>query len=292
MAKILIIDDDEAICKVMGKLLRANGHDVEVAGDGQAGVAAALKGADLIICDLEMPGMGGHDVLTTLKKNPKLEEVPFIFFSGHADRQSFRQSMNLGSDDFIPKPALPQEILDTVNARLKHHEHRRQRHEQEIKKAVQIFSGIVNDLGSSDAAIHWLAEAAAGHAEKIPRPPAEPPPQGDSSFLAVRDNRRYFVKLSEIKALLADGEYSKAFWGADQSMMFRKPLKQWEQELPAGKFLRIHRNAIINLGFLEFVKRTPAGPEVHLREFSQTLEVSQRKVPLLNRTLKHAAQVR
>ena len=289
MAKILIIDDDEAIRSVLGTLLRRHGHDVTVAQDGKAGLAAALPGVDLVICDLSMPVMGGHDVLTALKQNPQLEEIPFIFLSGQTDRESVRNSMNLGSDDFIPKPAPPQEILAAVNARLQQHA-RRQRRDAEVKKAVEIFSGIVDDLGSPDAAIHWLAEAAAGHAEKTPAPASPPPPT--ESFLAVRDNRKYFVKLSEIKALLADGEYSKAFWGKDQSMMFRKPLKQWEKELPAAQFLRIHRNAIINLEFLEFVKRTPAGPQVQLREFTQILEVSQRKVPALNQALKTAAKIR
>lgn len=288
MAKILIIDDDEAIGKVLGILLRRHGHEVTVAQDGKAGIAAALQGVDLVICDLSMPVMGGHDVLSALKQNPQLEEIPFIFLSGQTDRESVRHSINLGSDDFIPKPAPPEEILAAVNARLQQHARRRQRRDAEVKKAVQIFSGIVDDLGSPDAAIHWLAEAAAGHAEKTPAP--APPPT--ESFLAVRDNRKYFVKLSEIKALLADGEYSKAFWGKDQSMMFRKPLKQWEKELPALKFLRIHRNAIINLEFLEFVKRTPAGPQVQLREFTQILEVSQRKIPTLNQALKAAAKIR
>ena len=290
MAKILIIDDDEAIRSVLGTLLRRHGHDVTVAQDGKAGLAAALPGVDLVICDLSMPVMGGHDVLTALKQNPQLEEIPFIFLSGQTDRESVRNSMNLGSDDFIPKPAPPQEILAAVNARLQQHARRRLRRDAEVKKAVQIFSGIVDDLGRPDAAIHWLAEAAAGHAEKTPAPASPPPPT--ESFLAVRDNRKYFVKLSEIKALLADGEYSKAFWGKDQSMMFRKPLKQWEKELPAAQFLRIHRNAIINLEFLEFVKRTPAGPQVQLREFTQILEVSQRKVPALNQALKTAAKIR
>ena len=289
MARILVIDDDAAIGRFLGRLLRANGHEVEVATDGKAGITAALHGADLILCDLAMPVMDGHDVLAALKQNPQLEDIPFIFLSGQADRESIRHSMNLGSDDFIPKPAPPQEILAAVTARLHQHERRRQRRDAEVKKAVQIFSGIVNDMGSPDAAIHWLAEAAAGHAEKTP--PPTPPATDTSTFLAVRDNRRYFVKLSEIKALLADGEYSKAFWGKDQSMMFRKPLKQWETELPATQFLRIHRHAIINLEFLEFVKKTPSGPQVQLREFTQVLEVSQRKVPALNQALKAAAKV-
>ncbi len=290
MGKILIIDDDEAVGKVLGILLRRHGHEVTVAQDGKAGIAAARQGVDLVICDLSMPVMGGHDVLAALKQNPQLEEIPFIFLSGQADRESVRHSMNLGSDDFIPKPAPPEEILATVNARLQQHARRQQRRDEEVKKAVQIFSGIVDDLGSHKAAIHWLAEAAAGHAENTP-PPAPPTTTDTDTFLAIRDNRRYFVKLSEIKALLADGEYSKAFWGKDQSMMFRKPLKQWEKELPAAKFLRIHRHAIINLEFLEFVKRTPAGPQVQLREFTQILEVSQRKVPALNQALKAAAKI-
>jgi CheY-like chemotaxis protein len=289
MARILIIDDDAAIGRFLGRLLRAHGHEVEVATDGKAGIAAALPGVDLILCDLAMPVMDGHDVLAALKQNPQLEDIPFIFLSGHADHESVRHSMNLGSDDFIPKPAPPQEIIAAVNARLQQHERRRQRRAEEVKKAVQIFSGIVNDLGSPEAAIHWLAEAAAGHAETSPHP--APPPADTGTFLAVRDNRRYFVKLSEIKVLLADGEYSKAFWGKDQSMMFRKPLKQWETELPPAQFLRIHRHAIINLEFLEFVKKTPSGPQVQLREFTPTLEVSQRKLPALNRTLKAAAKI-
>ena len=298
MARILIIDDDDAICRVLAKLLRLNGHEVQIARDGQAGVAAALAGPDLIICDLAMPLMDGHGVLATLKQDLRLADIPFIFLSGHADRESIRQSMNLGSDDFIPKPAAAHEILAAVTARLEQHQRRVQRQEAEVKKAVQIFSGIVDDLGSSAAAIHWLAQTAAtGSVGEISRaiPPSGSPatvgpvasPAG--SFLATRDNRRYFVKLSEVKALLADGEYSLAYWGQNQSMMFRKPLKQWEKELPAAQFVRIHRNAIVNLEFLEYVKKTPAGPQVFLRDFAQVLMVSQRKVPALNQALKLAS---
>lgn len=299
MARILIIDDDDAICRAMAKLLRLHGHEVNVAPDGRAGVAAALAGTDLIICDLAMPLMDGHGVLATLKQDQRLEDIPFIFLSGHADRESIRRSMNLGSDDFIPKPASTQEILATVTARLEQHQRREQRREAEVKKAVEIFSGIVDDLGSPAAAIHWLAQTAAtGSTGKIsgaippPGSPAaaEPAVPAAGSFLATRDNRRYFVKLSEVKALLADGEYSRAHWGKDQSMMFRKALKQWEKELPAAQFIRIHRNAIVNLAFLEFVKKTPAGPQVCLREFAQVLIVSQRKIPVLNKALKLATR--
>jgi CheY-like chemotaxis protein len=291
MSKILIIDDEVAICQVMGAFLRRHGHEVIVANDGKAGLEAALQKPDLIICDLAMPALNGQDVLVALRRDKRLEDIPFIFLSGTANRSEVRHSMNLGGDDFLTKPAEMSEILDAVNSRLVRRQRQQQRQEEEVKKAVQIFSGIVNDMGSPEAAIHWLAEVAASDRALPPvektglTPPAVPPVA--PSFLATKDNRRYFVKLSEVKALLADGEYSRAFWGKDQHMMFRKPLKQWEAELPASQFVRIHRKAIINLSFLDFVDNSRSGnPQVHLKEFKDAIEVSQRKVPVLNRSLK------
>lgn len=300
MPKILIIDDDAQIRVCLEKTLRREGFEVTTAADGQTGLTAALENPDLIICDLSMPGMNGHGVLSALRQDGRMEDVPFIFFSGSTDDGQIRQSMNLGSDDFIPKPAEMSVILDAVNSRLRRHERQKQRQAEELKKAVQIFSGIVDDLGTSEAAIHWLAEAAStSHAGAMPHPAphpesplassATPPaePARPASFLAIKDNRHFFVKLSEVKVLLAEGEYSRAFWGKDQTMMFRKPLKQWEQELPAQQFVRVHRKAIINLSFLDYVDQTPAGqPQVHLKEFNAAIEVSQRKVSTLNRSIK------
>lgn len=300
MAKILIIDDDIGICAALGKFLRRQGHEVITAMDGKLGLAAALECPDLIICDLAMPALGGHGVLSALRQDKRMADIPFIFLSGSSSREQIRQSMNMGGDDFITKPAELSEILDTVNSRLRRRQEQQHRHEEELKKAVQIFAGIVNDLGSSEAAIHWLAEAATADqaGDKLNPAPqheqtSETPdsrldnPPAPTTFLATRNNRRYFVKLSEVKVLLADGEYSKAFWGKDQSMMFRKSLKQWETELPQSQFIRIHRKAMINLSFLDYVDKSPTGkPQVHLKEYAGVIEVSQRKIPTLNRTLK------
>jgi len=295
MAKILIIDDDEAICKALSKFLQSQGHEATVAQDGKTGLTAARARPDLIICDLSMPVMGGHDVLSALRADKSLEDTPFIFLSGCAERETIRHSMNLGGDDFIPKPAELSEILTAVTARLERHQRQQQKREEVVKKAMQIFSGIVDDVGSSRAAIHWLAEAAAtgGKVHPSDTKTAKPETDESGSFLASKNNRQYFVKLSEIKALIADGEYCRAYWGKNQSMMFRKPLKQWEKELPAGHFLRVHRKAIINLAFLEFVDKTPEGnPQVHLKEFKQVIEVSQRKTSSLNKKLKLIGQAK
>src|ERR1700692_2419696 len=105
MPKILIIDDDVQICEALGKFLRRQGHDVVTATDGKMGLTAALENPDLIICDLAMPALNGHGVLAALRQDKRLEQVPFIFLSGSANREQMRQSMNLGGDDFITKPA-------------------------------------------------------------------------------------------------------------------------------------------------------------------------------------------
>ena len=285
MPKILIIDDDVELCAALGKFLRRQGHDVITATDGQMGLAAALQGPDLIICDLARPVLNGHGVLEALRQDQRLADTPFIFLSGLANREMIRRSMNLGGDDFITKPADLNEILETVNSRLHRQQQRRQRQEETVKQAVELFTGIVNDLGGPQAAIEWLAEAAA-KGQSLDKSATGFPPN-PPSILISKDNRRFFLKLSEVKLFLADGEYSRAHWGRDQTMMFRKPLKQWETELPAGQFIRVHRQAIINLAFLDFVGKGAGGlPEIHLVDFPAVIDVSQRKVSFLNRVLK------
>lgn len=289
MAKLLIIDDDVEIREALGKFLRHHGHDVITACDGRSGLIAALNGPDLIICDIGMPELNGHGVLEVLRRDKRLEDIPFIFLSGVAHREIIRQSMNIGGDDFIPKPAELPEILAAVNSRLSRRLRQQQRHQEEVQKAVLIYSGIVDDLGSHSAALRWLAEAASKPDPAQPGEPARVGPANPTpeSFLATRDSRQYFVKLSEVKALLAEGEYSRAHWGKDQQMMFRKALKQWETELPAPPFVRVHRNAIINLSHLDFVKKNPNGKRmVHLKDFSTAIEISQRKTVIFNTALK------
>lgn len=108
-----------------------------------------------------------------------------------------------------------------------------------------------------------------------------------ASLLIKKDNRRQFLKLSEVKALTAYGEYSDIHWGNGQSFLFRKPLKQWESELPAEQFVRVHRQAIINLAFLDYVNKDADGKlQIHLRDFKEILPVSQRETPNFNRSLK------
>ena len=297
--KILIIDDDPQLNQLVGTYLRRQGFEVNCAADGAQGLAATVANKpDLILCDLDMPTMDGQTVVAKLRQDENLGDIPVIFLSACTDRTQVRQTMNLGADDFLTKPAELLEIHDAIKARLSRHQQQRQRSVLQLKKAVEIFSGIVADLGSHTAGIQWLADAAAQRrlaAEQsasspsglgrcdLPNPPATPA----TSFLGKSANKKLFVKLSEVKIILADGEYSKVYWGKNQPMMFRKPLKQWIKELPDYHFVRVHRQAIINLNYLDCVEKQPDGkPQVRLRDYPDAIPVSQRCTPVLNRRLK------
>jgi len=300
MAKILIIDDDLQVGRVVGEFLRRHGHEIATATNGRQGLTAAAAGRpDLILCDLDMPGLNGQEVVSALRQDERLGETPIIFLSGCTERGQVRRSMNVGGDDFITKPAALPEILEAVNARLDRRQKQRKQLDRQLDRAAEYFVGVIHDLNQRAPEVRWLAEIAteksaqqnqilqrvrksldaANSSATVPRPP--------STLLVKSQNRQHFVKLSEVKALLANGEYSMVYWGQDQHMMFRKSLKQWQAELPADLFVRVHRQAIINLSLLDFVERDAAGkPHVHLREFKPVIEVSQRARSSFNRSLK------
>lgn len=305
MEKILLIDDDDQVCSVVGEFLRRHQYNVTTASTGAQGLMIAAKTRpDLIICDLDMPGLNGQGVVTALRQDERLGDIPIIFLSGCNERGRIRQSMNLGGDDFIIKPAALPEILDTVKARLQRHHRQQQKLDQRLEKAVEVFVGVINDLKRNGPNVQWLAETGdpkAGPQDQLIRrirqswestKPTEAPPPASAtpatnSLLVKFENRQQFVKLSEVKALMAYGEYSNVHWGKEHYMMFRKPLKVWQVELPQDQFVRIHRQAIINLSFLDFVEQDAQGKmNVHLREFKQVIPVSQRATPVFKRCLK------
>lgn len=301
MDRILIIDDDKRICDVLGEFLRRQGYEVSKANDGAAGLKAVQSSApDLVICDLDMPSLDGQGVVSAMRRDQQNdEEIPVIFLSGCTDRAQIRRSMNLGGDDFITKPAQLPEILEAVKARLERSLRRRKQLDQQLEKTAEIVVGIIHDLNRSGEDVRWMADMDADSGgqrsqilEKLrqsmdAKNPVAQDKSGPSSVLVKKDSRQHLLKLSEVKALMACGEYSDVYWAKDQHIMFRKPLKQWESELPAEQFVRVHRQAIINLVFLDFAEKDSEGKiKVHLRDFKQPIPVSQREVANFNRRLK------
>jgi two-component system response regulator AtoC len=103
MAKVLVLDDEANLRKVLAAMLRREGYDVTVAMDGEQGLAEFHKnGADIIVTDLVMPKVGGMEVLSAVKAaNP---DVPVIIITAHGTVDSAVEAIKAGAFDYITKP--------------------------------------------------------------------------------------------------------------------------------------------------------------------------------------------
>jgi DNA-binding NarL/FixJ family response regulator len=122
--RILVIDDDARLREHYRELLKLEGYEVMEARNGREGVERARKDApDLVLCDITMPEMNGHRVLETMRSEPRLAHVPFVFLTGWSEQQDIRTGMNLGADDYLTKPVVPEELATAIRARLRRAEH-------------------------------------------------------------------------------------------------------------------------------------------------------------------------
>ena len=115
MPKILIIEDEASIRRVLGKILSEENdtYQVEDAEDGPAGLDR-IKNSDydLVLCDIKMPKMDGVEVLENIKKLKP--ETPVVMISGHGDMETAINTMRLGAFDYISKPPDLNRLLNTV----------------------------------------------------------------------------------------------------------------------------------------------------------------------------------
>lgn len=115
MPKILIIEDEAAIRRVLGKILAEENdtYKIEEAEDGQLGLEKIKNDDyDLVLCDIKMPKMDGVEVLEAVKKIKP--EIPFVMISGHGDLETAIQTMRMGAFDYISKPPDLNRLLNTV----------------------------------------------------------------------------------------------------------------------------------------------------------------------------------
>jgi DNA-binding NtrC family response regulator len=118
-ALILVVDDDATLGSNVVELLVEEGFEVAFAQNGQDGVALAkARIPDLIVCDIMMAGIDGHQVLESVREHPATAAIPFIFLTARAERSDVRAGMNLGADDYVTKPFALSELLDAVKSRL------------------------------------------------------------------------------------------------------------------------------------------------------------------------------
>jgi two-component system, sensor histidine kinase and response regulator len=131
--KILVIDDEEWLREMVHLALTQKGYDVIEAANGAAGIEVARKELpDLILCDVNMEKVDGYLALSSLRNEPTTASIPFILMTGLADNAGMRHGMELGADDYLPKPFTIDALYAAVEARLKKVEAVRQEAEKKL----------------------------------------------------------------------------------------------------------------------------------------------------------------
>ncbi len=119
MHVILVVEDDNAIRSNIARLLELEGFEAVAAADGRSGLAQArARTPDLIISDVNMPGMNGFELLAAVRADPALATTPFMLLTALDDRSSMRRGMTGGADDYLSKPFTRTELLEAVSAQL------------------------------------------------------------------------------------------------------------------------------------------------------------------------------
>ena len=117
MSKILIIDDDEELCELVSEYLSVEGFTTESVHDGEKGLEKALSGAyEMAILDVMLPRKNGFDVLRDLRKTSKL---PVLMLTAKGDDMERIVGLEIGADDYLPKPFNPRELVARLRAVLR-----------------------------------------------------------------------------------------------------------------------------------------------------------------------------
>ncbi|MBL4756293.1 MAG: response regulator [Rhizobiales bacterium] len=182
MKKILVVEDELIIRNDIVEELECQGYDVLQACDGAEGLASIIANKpDIVLSDITMPKMNGHEMLITLRNNhPDLADIPIVFLSALADRQDIIKGKLLGADDYLTKPIDYEMMLATVNSRLRQVKRMEQR---KLSQLLKLHAALSRTPGQA--------------ADSMPAAPPEEIPQ-----MTVVTISNHEVDLSEIKVKL------------------------------------------------------------------------------------------
>ena len=114
--KILIVDDEPSIVRLLSMRIKANGYETFVANDGLQGLKMAKDvNPDVILLDLQMPAGGGVHTFENLKASVYTSSIPIIFITAFNEGKVKQLIMEMGADGFIPKPIIFSELLKMIN---------------------------------------------------------------------------------------------------------------------------------------------------------------------------------
>jgi two-component system response regulator CpxR len=139
--RLLIVDDDAELCALLQEFLQREGFTVDCAHDGNSGVEQALHGGyELIVLDVMLPGLDGFEILKRLRASSR---VPVLMLTARGEDVDRIVGLELGADDYLPKPFNPRELAARVKAILR-------RTELKVNRGRVEVNGVVLDPGTRE----------------------------------------------------------------------------------------------------------------------------------------------
>ncbi|MCP5265924.1 MAG: response regulator [Burkholderiaceae bacterium] len=117
VSRVLLVDDDTELSSMLAAYLQGEGFETETAADGEQGAARALAGGiDLVVLDVMMPGVDG---IETLRRIRAASRLPVLMLTARGDDIDRIVGLELGADDYVPKPCTPRELVARIRAILR-----------------------------------------------------------------------------------------------------------------------------------------------------------------------------
>ena len=194
-----------------------------------------------------MPMMDGFQMKKELGKDEQTATIPFIFLTSLDTKEKLREGMELGADDYLPKPFVMTELMKALIT--------------QFEKRDKLLKEYMKKAG------------------KAPKKSTV----NEHVLLKDKGNPR-FIKIASILCVTAEDKYTKVYLDTNAKIISSLSLKEWETMLPEGNFIRIHRATIINIdgiekvekwfqrGYIVKIKGIPDGFEISRRYYSKLLE--------------------
>jgi two-component system response regulator CpxR len=145
--RILLVDDDAELCSLLGEFLKREDFAVECEHEGRRGLDRALQGGfDLVVLDVMLPAMDGFEILRRLRPQSK---VPVIMLTARGEDVDRIVGLELGADDYLPKPFNPRELIARIRAVLRRYEARPAARGGRLE-----MNGITLDPGTREVTAH------------------------------------------------------------------------------------------------------------------------------------------
>ncbi|MBN1300093.1 MAG: response regulator transcription factor [Melioribacteraceae bacterium] len=259
MKKVLLIEDNILLAENIQSLLEEENFAVLYAAcSGEAIELLKKNEFEIILCDIMLPDQDGFELIRNLQMNYGSKMPPFIFLTAKTQRAYQRKGMELGADDYLTKPFTRDELINSINTQL-------------TKRASIIGSSLKSQ---SEPEEHNTST------------PGKKELTYDGYIFINEKNSPAFLPLKNIILIRSMKDYTQIHLKSRNKLLVRRTLENWESILPSNYFVRIHRQSIINLEYVEKIEHdTSYTYRVTMKDTGIIIKISQRYARKIKKTI-------